>query len=92
MTNRRNFIKQLSAAAVVGMVPNTISSQITATKKINTSTSPTSEKIWACLMHLSFNFAGGIKSWGGLRAEFETDQSVWDNAIKSMVNNGSIWL
>lgn len=88
MTNRRNFIKQLSAAAVAGMVPNTISSQITATKKINTSTSPTSEKIWACLMHLSFNFAGGIKSWGGLRAEFETDQSVWDNAIKSMVNNG----
>lgn len=88
MTNRRNFIKQLSAVAVVGMVPNTISSQITATKKINASTSPTDEKIWACLMHLSFNFAGGIKNWGGLRTEFETDQSVWDNAIKTMVNNG----
>jgi len=88
MTNRRNFIKQLSAAAVVGLTPNTLISQTLPSKTINIPSTPPGEKIWACLMHLSFNFAGGIKSWGGLRTEFEPDQSVWDNAIKSMVNNG----
>ena len=45
-------------------------------------------KIWACFMHLSFNFAGGIRNWGGLRREFEPDQSLWDDAIKRMAERG----
>ena len=61
MTNRRNFIKQLSAAAVVGLTPNTLISQTLPSKTINIPSTPPGEKIWACLMHLSFNFAGGIK-------------------------------
>ena len=86
--NRRNFIKQLSATAVVGLTPGTLTSQAFTSNQTNISGKLAEEKIWACLMHLSFNFAGGIKSWGGLRTEFEPDQSVWDNAIKSMANNG----
>jgi len=39
-------------------------------------------------MHLSFNFAGGIRDWGGLRHEFEPDQSMWDDAIRRMAEKG----
>ncbi len=44
--------------------------------------------IWACFMHLSFNFAGGIQNWGGLRDEFEPDMSTWDAAIDEMASQG----
>lgn len=46
------------------------------------------DKIWACFMHLSFNFAGGIRNWGGLRDEFEPDMSTWDSAIDEMAAQG----
>lgn len=81
-------MKQLSAVAALGLIPNTITSRTLSAKQSHTPTSATGEKIWACLLHLSFNFAGGIKSWGGLRTEFEPEQSVWDNAIISMASHG----
>ncbi|HRE52375.1 MAG TPA: hypothetical protein PK339_13190 [Flavitalea sp.] len=46
------------------------------------------DKIWAVLMHLSFNFASGIVRWGGIRKEFEPDQSLWDAAIHKMAEQG----
>ncbi|MBY5959172.1 hypothetical protein KUV50_13550 [Membranicola marinus] len=49
---------------------------------------PKDKKIWACFMHLSFNFAGGIRNWGGLRTEFEPDISTWDAAIDELANQG----
>ncbi len=88
MTDRRNFIKQLSAAGMVSCVPNILKSQpLAAEVSKNTPTTP-GEKIWACFMHLSFNFAGGIRNWGGIRKEFEPDQSLWDDAIKRMAERG----
>ena len=92
MTNRRNFIKQATAVGLAGCLPITISST-TALSRNNTAAptppedNPASEKIWACWLHLSFNFAGGINNprWGnGVRTEFEPEQSVWDAAIKKM--------
>ena len=94
MTNRRNFIKQLSAVGVASVVSGNIAAKTVATNAASTKevnnpiTSASGDKIWACLMHLSFNFAGRIDNWGGLRTEFETDQSVWDDAIKQMSDNG----
>lgn len=39
-------------------------------------------------MHLSFNFAGGIKRWGGMRTKFEPEQSLWNDAITKMAEQG----
>lgn len=50
---------------------------------------PTNDsKIWACLLHMSFNFAGGIHKYGGLRDTFEPQQAVWDDALTHMAKNG----
>lgn len=87
MNNRRNFIKQLSVAGMASCIPNLLKSQ-PLVGSLKLPTEKPSEKIWACLLHLSFNFAGGIKSWGGIRNKFEPDQSVWDDAIKRMASQG----
>ena len=89
MTNRRNFIKQLSAVGMASLTSGSLTAKTVSANIVNKSvTSLSGDKIWACLLHLSFNFAGGIKRWGGLRTEFEPEQSVWDDAIKTMANNG----
>lgn len=49
---------------------------------------PDDRKAWAVLLHLSFNFAGGIARWGGLRKEFEPDMTLWDDAINKMAEQG----
>jgi hypothetical protein len=46
------------------------------------------EKIWGCLLHLSFNFAAGIKAFGGIRTELELDEVLWNDAVKKMVDSG----
>lgn len=89
MTNRRNFLKQMSAVGLAGCIPKVVTS-INPNVPI-TGESVSTDKIWACYMHLSFNFAGGIQSsnrWGSMRTEFEPDQSVWDDAIRKMAEQG----
>jgi len=89
MENRRTFIKQLSAISLVSCSPSLLSAN--ALGNVKSVTTKINNKIWACLMHLSFNFAGGInnKRWGnGPRKEFEPEQSLWDDAIKTMADNG----
>ncbi len=88
MTDRRNFIKQLSAAGMATCVPNILNSQSLAAEVSRNTSAISGEKIWACLMHLSFNFAGGIRYWGGLRKNFEPDQQLWDDAINRMASQG----
>ncbi len=81
MSNRRTFIKQISAAGMLSGMPNMIFSQ----------QNKTNDKIWAILLHLSFNFAGGIMKpkWGnGPREEFEPEESLWNDAITRMANRG----
>lgn len=46
------------------------------------------KKIWACLLHLSFNFAAGIKKYGGLRTEFEPAEALWNDALAKMASSG----
>lgn len=46
------------------------------------------EKIWACLLHLSFNFAAGIKAYGGIRKELELSEALWNDALKKMAASG----
>ena len=93
VNNRRNFIKQVSAAGLAGCIPYAVSLAVpvlngnAVTTPAQPEDKPSDDKIWACFLHLSFNFAGGIKNpiWGnGIRTEFEPEQSVWDAAVKKM--------
>ncbi len=102
-TGRRGFLKQISAAGLASCLPGMLGGSATAastpakntppaTSKPPAKDKPPLDKIWGCMLHLSFNFALGINSarWThprmgqGLRTEFEPEQSVWDAAIKEM--------
>jgi hypothetical protein len=49
---------------------------------------PSNNKIWAGLLHLSFNFALGIANFGGIRTEFEPKESLLNDIIAKMANEG----
>ncbi|MCE5345522.1 MAG: Tat pathway signal protein [Bacteroidales bacterium] len=78
MIDRGNFIKQISAEEI--------------DKSYNTVLLPQqkgpSDKIWAGLLHLSFNFALGIKSFGGIRTEFEPVEQLWSDILVKMAKEG----
>lgn len=96
MVNRRSFIKQISAAGIAGCLPGTLAALPGEVSNSTLSSKVPSPKIWACLMHMSFNFASGIwvkgdkNKWGsyGLRKEFEPQYSLWSDAVKRMTDTG----
>lgn len=58
---------------------------------------PSDDKIWACLLHLSSNFASGINKprWSkGPREEFEPELSIWlvrrGKIPKGSINNKTL--
>ena len=76
MSSRRKFIGQISTIGVMAGLPGIfIPSQ-----------NKTDKKIWACHLHLSFNFAAGRSNKQS--RIFETDESVWDAAIERMAMQG----
>lgn len=81
--NRRNFIKKPIVAGTAGCMPNLAFGNLP-----NQKTKPETDLIWGCLLHLSFNFAGRIDLWGGIRTKFETDEAVWDRALNEMARQG----
>ncbi len=72
MTNRREFIKQVSAAAVASSMPNVLLSQ----QKYS------NEKIWALLLHLSVNM------WKDYWPDLQLSESLWKDVLEKMVNAG----
>lgn len=78
--NRRDFVKQSVIAGIGCSMPGLAFDRSAEKKTMSSDT----EFIWGCLLHLSFNFAGRIDRWGGIRTEFETDEAVWDAAINEM--------
>ncbi len=84
MTNRRVFIKQISAVGALSSVPNILFSQQEKNNK--------NEKIWACLLHLSFNmweeYISPHRPFRGYRPDLELSEALWDNALAKMVAEG----
>jgi len=82
MTNRRDFIKQTSAAAIGVSIPGLKTSQ----KK-----KPV-EKIWACLLHLSFNmweeYVSPHRPFRGYDPNMRLSESLWNDAILRMSERG----
>lgn len=92
MTNRRTFIKQLSAAGVLSSIPSILYSQHNLSKpKI------AQDRIWACLLHLSFNMWEEYSSpktgnpnlrIRGYQPTLRFNESTWNEATQTMVQNG----
>ena len=82
MTNRRDFIKQTSAAAIGVSIPG-----LTASEK-----KQTVEKIWACLLHLSFNmweeYVSPHRPFRGYDPNMRLSESLWNDAIHRMSERG----
>lgn len=83
--DRRGFLKRATALGMTVALPKVLLG--TPSTKQMTQPQASGKKFWACLMHLSFNFAGQIKLYGGLRTAFEPDMSVWDAAVERMAKN-----
>jgi hypothetical protein len=82
LSKRRDFIKQVSAAALVSGIPNGLLSE----------TKPANDKIWACLIHLSFNmweeYISPHRPFRGFRPDIEVSESLWNDALVKMVSEG----
>jgi hypothetical protein len=97
MTNRRTFIKQVSAAGILSSIPNVLLSQESSSDK----------KIWAYLIHLSYNMwedhvspeykdenfvcktCQDARVWAhGYRPFLTFDEAVWDSLLKEMSGAG----
>jgi hypothetical protein len=73
MTNRRNFIKQVSAAGILSSVPSILFSQHSlSTLKIS------SDKSWACLLHLNYDSPSALRF----------NESIWNDITQKMVRSG----
>lgn len=87
INNRRDFIKGLSALGILSAVPGILLSE-PATASFKESNKD--NKIWACLLHLSFNFAAGAQAglFGGIHESLYLSEPLWDDAIKKMSEEG----
>jgi hypothetical protein len=88
MSDRRKFIKNVSFAGMLGTIPNVLlpkPNNISALKE-----SPV-EKIWGCLLHLSYNFWVEYSSpspFRGYRPYLQLSEPLWNDATQKMVEEG----
>lgn len=82
MENRRTFIKEISAVGLLSSLPSVLRSQIKEREK----------KIWAGLLHLSFNmweeFISPHRPFRGYRPELRLSEPLWEDALKKMAAVG----
>lgn len=82
MSTRRNFIKQISAAGILSVLPNPLFPK----------PYQTGSKVWACLLHLSFNmweeYISPHRPFRGYRPDLELSESLWNDAISKMAGEG----
>jgi hypothetical protein len=88
MTDRRKFIKNISGASLVGTIPNFLLPQ---PNKLPFQNKNSGDKIWGCLLHLSYNFWVEYSSpspFRGYRPYLQMSESLWNDATKKMVDQG----
>lgn len=81
MSNRRKFIQQLTAIGILSSFPNIIFSQNNFSNR----------KIWACLLHLSYNMWVEYSTpspFRGYRPYLQLSESLWSDATKKMIKEG----
>jgi hypothetical protein len=89
MSNRRNFIKQVSAAGLLTAIPDILLSQQTALSPLKKATN---NKIWGCLLHLSFNmweeYIAPEREARGYRPDLRVSDRLWSEAREKMAKEG----
>jgi hypothetical protein len=88
MADRRKFIKNISAAGLLGAVPNVLLSRPNG---FPFQKEASSDKIWGCLLHLSYNFWVEYSSpspFRGYRPYLQLSESLWNDATEKMVKEG----
>ncbi len=82
MSDRRTFIKQLSAAGMLSTAPSVLFSRPKQEEK----------KIWAGLLHLSFNmweeFISPHRPFRGFRPDLRLSEPLWNDALDRMSKSG----
>ncbi len=80
MSNRRIFLRQISSAGLLGMVPGSLySKQYPQPAKMQDGNS---EKIWACLLHISMNM------WKEKDPILPLDEPLWNDVLEKMAEVG----
>lgn len=88
MIDRRNFIKNASAAGMLSLMPDFL------LPKENGSpfyVEPADDKIWGCLLHLSYNFWVEYSTpspYRGYRPYLQLSESLWNDATEKMAKSG----
>ena len=88
MTDRRKFIKNISAAGLLSVLPEVLLSK---SNDFSTQKRPSERKIWACLLHLSYNFWVEYSSpspFRGYRPYLQLSESLWNDATEKMAKEG----
>ncbi len=80
MSNRRSFLRQVSAAGILGMIPGSLL-PMQHLKPLTIQEGKT-EKIWACLLHISMNM------WKEKSPVLPFDDSLWNDALEKMAEVG----
>ncbi len=80
MSNRRRFLKQVSAAGILSVLPGNIFPRQHAFFYQNQDSHD--EMIWACLLHISMNM------WKAKYPVLPFDDSLWNDALAKMVEVG----
>ncbi|WP_325529312.1 hypothetical protein [Chitinophaga sp.] len=87
MLHRRDFIRQLSAAGIISSMPGILLPQRATATPVKDTT-----KIWACLLHLSFNMWEEYISPRfpdrGYRPDFRVNEPLWRDALEKMAAAG----
>lgn len=82
MSDRRTFIKQMTTAGVVSILPSKFIPRI----------KPEEKKIWAALLHLSFNmweeYISPHRPFRGYRPYLRVSELLWNDAVKRMATAG----
>jgi hypothetical protein len=88
MSDRRAFIKNLSAAGLAGAVPRALLPRPGEAPVYN---GPGVPKIWGCLLHLSYNFWVEYSSpspFRGYRPYLQMSEPLWNDATQKMADAG----
>lgn len=82
MTKRRAFIRKMSLATAGLTIPGVVMPEM----------NPPETKIWACLLHLSFNmweeYISPHRPFRGYRADIELSEQLWSDAVAKMASEG----
>lgn len=88
MSDRRNFIRNVSAAALLGAVPGPLAS---ASARLSSKAASPIPKLWGCLLHLGYNFWVGYSTpspFRGYRPYLQLSEPLWKDAREEMAGRG----